>query len=191
MLEERYHSLSIFMEESVVSSLVGWINQPIVKQNIKNVLSAPTLAFGCYGLYNLFQRYLGHPSIEKQMNSSTLAHVSLITTALMTPLGIKIPEKIFCLLTSADQRLRWFGPNTVFEHNPLHPRHVMSFINLAMALPSVIKVCHYGISKLRSKPLPTIKREDWMAFWNALTSRPLQHFVNAIFLKDLSRVYRR
>lgn len=174
-----------------MSYLVGWINQPIVKQNIKNVLSAPTLAFGCYSLYHLFQRYLGTAANEKQTHVSTLTHVSLITTALMTPLGIKIPEKIFCFFISADHRLRWFGPNTVFEHNPLHPRHVMSFINLAMALPSVIKVCHYGISKLRSNPLPTINKEEWMASWNAFTSRPFQHFVNAILLKDVSRVYRR
>ncbi len=177
---------------SGMSFLISCVNQPIIKQSIKNALSAPTIAFGCLELYHLFQKYqAGHSSPEKQKDSFGLANISLITTALMTPLGIKIPEKIFCLLISADHRLRWFGPNTVFEHNPLHPRHVMSFINLAMALPSVIKVCHYGISKLRSKPLPTIKREEWMASWNAFTSRPLQHFVNAILLKDISRVYRR
>lgn len=175
-----------------MSFLVSCINQPIVKQSIKNALSAPTVAFGCYGLYQLFQKYhKGSYSPETPKASFGLAHFSLITTALMTPIGIKIPERIFCLLISTDQRLRWFGPNTVFEHNPLHPRHVMSFINLAMAIPSALKVCQFGLAKLRSQSPVSPKKEEWMASWNAFTSRPLQHLVNAILLKDLSRLYRR
>jgi hypothetical protein len=171
-------------------SLVSWANQPFIKQPIKNALAAPTIAFACYDLYQLFQKYHGNdPSLE-QKNTFGLVDVSLISTALMTPIGIKIPEKVFCFLTTSDQRMRWFGPNDVFERTPFHPRHVMSFINLALALPSFLNVCHYAISKIISTSAPKTKREDWMASWNVFTSRPLQHFVNAVLLKDLSRVFR-
>lgn len=171
--------------------LVNFINQPIVKQGIKNILSAPTLVFGCYELYDLFKKYqTGALASEEKDKNFGFAHFSLITTALMTPIGIKIPETLFCFLLNPDQRLRWFGPNTVFEHNPLHPRHLFSFFNLAIALPSTIKVCQYAVAKLRSKSLPKIETEEWMASWNVFTSRPVQHFVNAFLLKDLSRLYK-
>ncbi len=192
-----------------------FFNQPVVKEGLKNVFSVVTVAFGFLGAYDLYQTLKGRNiSSEKDANDPKwlqvaskiallAAKVALILSAFVSRPGVIVVSFLVNFIVSPAQLERVFGPNTIYAINPLHPRHLMSFVAAALAVPlvvlTIIKSLSWVFKKVigQSNPAKSVQNATQilsdsnvlqMTFFNAITSRPMLHLGNRITRIILLRI---
>lgn len=185
---------------------IRFLNQPVVKEGIKNIAGAVTFAFGIIEIYDICQIARGRKiSTEASAQSPrwkqiatkvtiVCAKVSLILSAGTSRPGIFIISTIMGKLFTTAQLERAFGPNARFAVNPWHPRHVVSIVAVILALPSVaqsafkgaswackkIRQCQEGTKRKQSEQWLTDSKIRLMALFNTITSRPVLHLGNRL-----------
>jgi hypothetical protein len=166
---------------------IDFLNQPSVKETIKNFCSSFTFAFGLVQLWVLFYRRKPCKNLPPLQGieraeeiAQTCTSISLILSAACSRPSVYLLSSLcdFCL--PADLFDAYFGPNTLFDLNPWHPRHVTSLIALGLALPSpIISLIHYVQSPAKASIKP-VQQLGWMALFNTLTCRPVLHTGNQL-----------
>ena len=151
---------------------VRFLNQPLVKEGVKNIAGIVIFAFGINTIYNSY-RSLHSRTLTINADSpqwpQNLTKISLILSATTSRPGAFIISKMIGCVFSQSRLERAFGPNTVFAINPWHPRHVVSIAAVILALPSL-----YG------KEWQADRKLRLMALFNLITSRPVQHLGNQL-----------
>lgn len=189
--------------QNLLSISVRFLNQPIIKENIKNIAGTVTFAFGLIELHDIYQILRNreittepcsdYPKWMQVANKVIIVctKISLILSAGVSRPGVFIISSIVgCVFTTA-QLNRVFGPNTTFAINPWHPRHVVSFVAVILAMPSLAQSAYNGINWTIKKiqqhqNAPT--NEHWltdakirlMILFNTITSRPVLHMGNKL-----------
>jgi hypothetical protein len=186
--------------------LVRLLNQPTIKEGIKNVAATMTFSFGLIEVFDLCQILRGkeistekNSTLPKWMqiaNTASLvfAKASLLLSGATSRPGVFIISKITSPLLSTDQLAR-LGPNTVFAVNPWHPRHFFSIAAVVLALPASAHSLYEG-ARWAFTQQHNEKSTSWlsnakirlMALLNTVTSRPVQHLGNQLCRKVLARL---
>jgi hypothetical protein len=149
-----------------------FLNQPVVKEGVKNVAGSLTLAFGLVEIYDLYRdrnTLAKDLTVEKVIRVS--ARVSLILSAGVSRPGVYLISSLVGCVFSTEQLTRVFGPNTIFAINPWHPRHVVSIVAVILALPAVVQMVTKGFSGMKLQ---------LMTGFNTMTSRPVLHIGNQL-----------
>lgn len=153
------------------------INQPPIKEAIKEIFGWITFLFGVREVLLLIQNGF--------RNTSTLVLISkfsLILSASVTRPGIFVISHFSYIFFETEQIEALFGPYTIFMSNPWHPRHIISFIALLMALPLAIQT----IRDLLKANNREVENEGWnkslriMTLFNTIASRPILHIGNRL-----------
>lgn len=189
---------------NVLSTTVRTLNQPFIKEGIKNVVGSITFAFGVIELCDLYQLFRGREiTTETYSNqpqwiqvankvSIVCAKISLVLSAGVSRPGIFIISSTIGSMFSSRQLEKLFGPNTIFAINPYHPRHVASIVAVVLALPTLGQSIYLGTRWVYNKT--QMNRSDTsstssgltdnkvrsMNVFNALTSRPVLHLGNQL-----------
>lgn len=151
-------------------SVVQFLNQPLVKEGVKNIANVVTFAFGITTIYNSYQSLRSRNITIKSAPPKwpqNLTRISLMLSATTSRPGVFIISKVVRCIFSQSRLERAFGPNTVFAINPWHPRHIVSIAAVILALPSL-----YG------KEWQADRNLRLMALFNLITSRPVLHLGN-------------
>lgn len=192
---------------NLFNTSVHLLNQPIVKESVKNIASPVTFAFGLVEIYDICQIARGRAiSTEVSLNSPNWiqvankvviisAKISLILSAGVSRPGVFIISSLIGSVSSTTQLNQLFGPNTLFAINPWHPRHVISITAVLLALPSVTQSTYEGINwayknirQYQNMPTDNHNVQYWltdtkirlMTIFNTITSRPTLHIGNQI-----------
>lgn len=193
--------------KGLVNTSVQLLNQPVVKEGVKNIASSVTFVFGLVEVYDMYQIALGreistepsltHPKWVQVANKVVIvsAKISLILSAGVSRPGVFLISSIVGCVFSTPQLERVFGPNTIFAINPWHPRHVISIAAVMLALPSIVQSTYRGMNwvykKIRYDQNVSVDRPDvniWltdtklrlMTLFNTTTSRPTLHVGNQL-----------
>lgn len=186
---------------------VRLLNQPIVKEGVKNVVGSMTFVFGLFEVYDVYQIARGREISTETCSTSpkwvqvankvviVCAKVALILSAGVSRPGVFIISSIVGRVFSTTQLERIFGPNTIFAINPRHPRHVISIAAVILSLPCVIQSTCKGINWVyktmrpnQNTPIDKSPVNYWltdhklrlMTLFNAMTSRPTLHVGNQL-----------
>ncbi len=147
----------------LVSTSVHLLNQPLVKQGIKNVAGSVTFVFGLVEVYDVYQILRGreistesYATYPKWIQIAykviiVSAKISLILSAGISSPGVFIISSLVGGIFSTHQLNRVFGPNTIFVINPWHPRHIISLAAVLLALPSIAQSTYLGIHQIYKK----------------------------------------
>lgn len=183
-------------------TVVGFFNQPLVKEGVKNVAGAVTCAFGIVELYDIYQIMRGR-EIGGDINPQSpawaqvaakvaifCAKLSLVLSAGVSRPGVFVISMFVGQFFTTAQLEAVFGPNTTFALNPWHPRHVCSIAAAILALPAVIQLMCQGISWLcrEIEHYQNQPQDHWltdfkvriMVLFNTITSRPMLHIGNRL-----------
>lgn len=188
-----------------VTPSVRLLNQPVVKEGVKNLAGSVTFFFGLVEIYDLYQIALGCKISTETCSASpkwlqvankvviVCSKISLILSAGVSRPGVFMISSLVGCVFSTVQLNRVFGPNTIFAINPWHPRHVMSIAAVILALPSVIqstyqgvhwinkKICYYqNTSPQQNNNWLTDSNTRLMILFNTITSRPTLHIGNQL-----------
>jgi hypothetical protein len=196
-------SISLGMKE-LFTSPIRLLNQPTVKEGVKNLAGSVTFVFGLIEIYDIYQIARGR-EISTEVCSTSLkwlqvankvvivcAKISLILSAGVSRPGVFIVSSLVGYVFSTAELDQVFGPNTIFAINPWHPRHIISIAAVILALPSVIQSTYKGINwmykKVRHYQNTTQETNNWltdskirlMTLFNTVTSRPTLHLGNQL-----------
>ncbi len=191
--------------KGLVNASARLLNQPVVKEGVKNLASSVTFIFGLVEIYDIYQIARGREILTEASSSSPkwlqVAHkvvivcgkISLILSAGVSRPGVFIISSFVGYVFSTAQLDRVFGPNTIFAVNPWHPRHVISIAAVILALPSVLQSTYKGVNWIHKKicqyqSTPPQQTNSWltdskvrlMALFNTITSRPTLHIGNKL-----------
>lgn len=163
----------------LLSASVQLLNQPAIKEGVKNVAGTATLVFGLVEIYQVYRDFstksVSQPLKWTQVAQKIViasARISLILSAGVSRPGVMIIAALVGSVFSTEELTRVFGPNTTFVINPWHPRHVVSIAAVLLALPFVIQSLYKTWNEdtgLRS-----------MTLFNTITSRPVLHLGNQL-----------
>jgi hypothetical protein len=181
------------------------LNQPIIKEGVKNIAGSVTFIFGLVEIYEIYQIIRGreistetYSTIPKWVQVVikvviVCAKVSLILSAGVSSPGVFIISSLVGCIFHTSHLERVFGPNTIFAVNPWHPRHIISIVAVILALPSVIQLTYKGVNWMHKKicdyqNMPIKKASHWltdskirlMALFNTISSRPALHIGNQV-----------
>ncbi len=193
--------------KNLFTSSVRLLNQPIVKEGVKNIAGTVTFAFGLVEISDIYQIARGRKITTEACSDYpkwvqvahkviiVCAKISLILSAGVSRPGVFIISSLIGCIFSTSQLDRVFGPNTIFAVNPWHPRHVVSIVAVVLALPSLAQSAYKGINwaykKIREYQGTSSNRSDvntWltdtkvriMTLFNTATSRPVLHLGNQL-----------
>jgi hypothetical protein len=159
---------------------INYMNQASVKQTFKDVVGMGAFVLGVGAIYSACKgQWLTKMANkdEEGWGKSThrfalgCAHVSLILSATVSPVGVWALSRVANTVFSAAQ-LGVLGPNTIFADNPWHPRHVVSFLAVGLAFPFGPFALHWGVKSKRENYL------QWAIAFTVITSRPALHVAN-------------
>jgi len=184
---------------------VHLLNQPLVKEGVKNLAGSVTFVFGLVEIYDIYRIARGREISTEASSTSpkwlqvankvviVCAKISLILSAGLSRPGVFIISSLLGCVFSTAQLDRVFVPNTIFAVNPWHPRHVISIAAVMLALPSVIQSTHKGVNWMYKKIChyqnnPPQQANNWltdskirlMTLFNTITSRPTLHIGNQL-----------
>lgn len=169
---------SINLGKNCLSQLSLVLNQPNVKQNIKNVIGYFTFAIGPWVAVSTVSDLKDR---AKTLSLSDLSsRFSLMLHAAVSPTGIIVISKIANTIFSRTTLDRC-GEYTIFAINPWHPRHVVSIAAVLFAIPAFIHVMNKKI--VQKQNLQERDNVHALALLITLMSRPIQHIVNQQVLK--------
>lgn len=201
--------------KGAVQASVHLLNQPLIKEGVKNVAGSVTMAFGLMEMYDVYQimccREIStelHSNFPRWVQSANkvvivCAKISLILSAGVSRPGVFIISSIVGSVFSTAQLDRVFGPNTIFAINPWHPRHIISIAAVLLALPSVAqsvykgghwvcqKICHYqneSGNRQEANHWLTDAKIRLVVLFNTITSRPTLHIGNQFGRFILGRI---
>lgn len=193
--------------KALLNGSVHLLNQPIVKEGVKNLAGSVTFVFGLLEVYDVSQIARCREISTEACSTSpkwvqiakkiviVCAKISLILSAGVSRPGVFIISSLVGCVFSTAQLDRVFGPNTIFKINPWHPRHLISIAAVILALPSVLestcKGIHWAYKKIRhyqNAPGDEQKTNQWltdlkvrvMVLFNTITSRPTLHIGNQL-----------
>lgn len=184
--------------KGLVSIPVNILNQPVVKEGVKNVAGIATFFFGLIECADLVQVWQGRKiSTEASTDSSDeikCSKFSLVLSGAVSRPGVYLISSLVGRVFSTSQLERAFGPNINFANNTCHPRHVVSFFAVILALPSVAKStyegCYWVYRKVVQEPktIDSDNADCWisdykvplMTLFNTVTSRPVLHSGNLL-----------
>lgn len=193
--------------KDLFSGSVRFLNQPLVKEGVKNMAGTVTFVFGLVEIYDIYQILRGREiSTESRSDSPqwmqtahkvvvVCAKISLILSAAVSRPGIFLISSLAESVFSTSQLKKIFGPNTIFAVNPWHPRHIVSIAAVILAFPSVAQSAYIGVNwayrKIRQhhdQPAEGKNLRNWltdtkmrlMALFNTVTSRPFLHIGNQL-----------
>lgn len=187
------------MIKNVIVPTSQFLNQPLVKENIKNVTDRMSFAFAIFGLYNIGQILLGHrvsseaaPSgLEKMAVVS--GKISVLLSGLNSQISVKLFSKLASYVTTPAQLERLFS-----AVNPRHPRHVLSIAALVFAAPSITLSTYktvnwaYRVIRPSTKKTKSVNSSVFgltdakvraMVLFNTLFSRVTLHNANQFIAK--------
>jgi hypothetical protein len=188
---------------------VRFLNQPAVKEGIKNIATTMTFAFGLVEVCDLYQIYQGRaichssapegsPPWAKTAYKASLisAKMSLLLSGATSRPGVYLISKAVGCAFSTSQLERFLGKNTVFAVNPWHPRHVVSIAAVILALPAnayslyeLTRVYRWDFVSIKNTLFNlTDSKIRLMSLLNTLTSRPVQHLGNQFLSSMVRRV---
>ncbi len=184
---------------------VRLLNQPLVKEGVKNITGTVTFVFGLVEIYHIYHLARDHeittdvcsdyPKWIQVANNVMIVctKISLILSAGVSYPGVFIISSLIGCFFSTSQLKQVCGPNTIFVVNPWHPRHIVSIAAVILALPSLAQSAYNGINwaykKVRHYPDMSINGSNvrvWltdtkirlMTLFNTTTSRPVLHLGN-------------
>jgi hypothetical protein len=191
--------------KGLFNASVRLLNQPVVKEGVKNLAGSVTFVFGLVEIYDIYQIARGREISTEACSTSpkwlqvankvviVCAKISLILSAGVSRPGVFIISSLVGCVFSTSQLDRVFGPNTIFAVNPWHPRHVISIAAVILALPSLIQSTYKGINWMCKKicqyqNIPAQQTDNWltdskirlMTLFNTITSRPTLHMGNQL-----------
>lgn len=186
-------------------STVVFLNQPLIKESIKNIVGTVTFIFGLIEIYDICLTLQGKeittPTTSQDPEWLVVAHkviivcakISIILSALSSPPGVFLASLAVGCFFSAAQIENVFGPNTTFEKNPWHPRHVVSIAAIIFALPSIALTVYQTVDwvcrNIEYFYFEEVDNENnWlsdikvkvMTLFNTATSRPILHIGNQL-----------
>ncbi|GAB4230955.1 MAG: hypothetical protein Tsb0021_09150 [Chlamydiales bacterium] len=190
---------------------VGYfLNQPLAKEGIKGIAGCVTFVFGAIEIYDMYhilhdlkatsEAYVEYPKWVRIAHKIVIicTKISLILSAGVSRPGIYMISMLTRSIVSSYRLEQIFGPNTIFAVNPRHPRHIMSFVTVLLALPSVIQSTYKGSKwffqnsqggqsseNLQNGYRLTDARVRMMSVFNTFTSRPALHLANQIMKSNL------
>ncbi len=148
--------------------ITEFVNQPTVKQGIKNIVGFGTCVIGVKALCDLYENKAPDQVALK------CAQVSFILSAMVTPLGVWGISLVVNRLFTNAQLEKVFGPNTIFAVNWTHPRHIASLASTALVIPFIAK--RLFVSKTDKEDITA----ELCAYWVLLTGRPVLHVGNQL-----------
>lgn len=193
--------------KGLFNTSIHLLNQPIIKENVKNIAGTVTFVFGLVEIYDIYQISLGREiSTETNLNSPkwvqiankvviVCAKISAILSACVSRPGVFVISSLAGRVCSTIQLDQTFGPNTIFAVNPWHPRHIGSIAAVIFALPSVVQSAYLAMRWLNRKvhhyqemPKDESDVSNWltdtkirlMTLFNTITSRPVLHIGNQL-----------
>lgn len=180
--------------KSLCHTPVQILNQPVIKNGVKQSVGICTFAFGVFELYDLCRVYQfrkkremvlipegtgwGVASQNTQDFITLTGRISRLFSAAVSPPGVYLITKgMHCVFTTP-QLERVFGVNTIFAVNWRHPRHVVSLAAVILALPTIAQSAYHCFAERRVLETPTQRIQTAMLFFNTFTSRPVLHLGN-------------
>lgn len=142
--------------KSFVVKVGGLLNQPLVKEGVKNIASVVTFIFGIVEIYAIYQSVKNRnitteTSTQKFSWPETIkkivvvcAKISLILSGMVSRPGLFIISTLVGHFFTPLQLESVFGPNTIFAVNPWHPRHVASIAAVILVLPTLLQTLYQG-----------------------------------------------
>lgn len=200
----------MFVRDAITST-VRLLNQPVIKSNVKVVSSSFTFVFGLFEVYDLCNIALGRristecgvgwKNNTAKKVSILSAKISLVLSAGVSRPGVYLISNLAGTFFTTAQLEKVFGPNTIFEINPWHLRHVVSIVAVILALPSLVETthrvltCSYRIVRYGNGSRLGIDGPPWLTdnkvrlfnFFNTVTSRPVLHLGNEL-IKGLMKL---
>lgn len=142
---------------------VRLLNQPIVKEGVKNIAGTVTFVFGVVEIYDIYQIVRARVVRGREITTEACSDypkwmqvtnkviiicskISLVLSAGVSRPGVVIISLLIGCVFSTSQLNRVFGPNTIFAVNPWHPRHVVSIAAVILALPLLAQSVYKGIN---------------------------------------------
>ncbi|KIC72897.1 hypothetical protein DB44_BY00200 [Candidatus Protochlamydia amoebophila] len=181
-----------------------YLNSIFLKEIIKNCASILTCTFGILEICNLYQiskgRHLLNALFSTNIGISKIhifsiicSKISLILSAVASRPGFALITEVSYYFFSPLQMEVYFGPNTIFEVNPWHPRHVISILAVCFACPILLQLFYQSFRRINlfinkyfqcqmtetsSTRRLTDAKETFIWFFNFLASRPILHIGN-------------
>lgn len=195
----NFGSSKQFLVDSLQFS-VNWLKSPMVKPAIKRHVGTATFCFGigefATVLDQAYRRDFENPFDKKftwLQTANKLANLSqrfsLLLSAAVSPTGVRLIGTLVGKVASPATLIAVFGPNTIFAVNPSHPRHVVSFVAVALALPVIAQLSYNAcvwmdrtINHRKGVELLPIDRAIFTLF-NLVFSRPTLHICSLILSK--------
>lgn len=148
--------------KEVLKVPVRFLNQPIIKENVKNFAGLFTFACGLLEIHDVLRGRAVSTEVNSkaapastwsQANKVSLvcARISLILSAGVSRPGVYLISTLTGCVFSTSQLERAFGPNTTFAVNPWHPRHVVSIAAFALSLPAVAQSTYQAYQWAKKK----------------------------------------
>lgn len=184
------------------------LNQPAIKEGIKNVAGCVTFGFGVAALYDGYQILRGRRRISSENpNPGTpqlaqvsyriallYAKVSLVFSAAVSRPGVFLISSLAGALFTSQQLEKAFGVNTIYALNPNHPRHKFSFVATLLALPLLVQTLYtagraiFHATKVPQRSPSAPLHTPWLTdakvrminLFNFATSRPVLHIGNQL-----------
>ncbi len=196
---------------NALGATARFLNQPVIKEGLKNVFSSLTFAGGLFEIYQCYQhrnwnwKILKIKLIKIKINdwrptvsvaTKTCSSISIILSAGVSRPGVYLTSSLVGAIFSKAQLERQLGPNTIYAINPTHPRHVFSIAAVIFAMPSLLQsTCRgaaWAYKKMtsleikRNIPKTVTEREvefrrNIIILFNTITSRPVLHKINQLF----------
>lgn len=182
-------------------SILHIFNQLSIKESVKNVAGGIALAFGVTELYHCC--LLKKKKISNETDHASWKQIALKIALLFAKISILLSAAVSrpaCFFLSRMVEIfvpssffdKIFGPNSTFQINPIHPRHVVSFLALALSLPLLCETISQSIfwsnqdnliseTPSKSASEQEMKRARYAVLTNAALSRPLLHCGNLFF----------
>lgn len=190
-----------------LGTAVHFLNQPIVKENIKKIAGIATFIFGLVEIYDLCQIMRGgeiatdiDPGEPQWIQTAAkvsivFAKISIILSAAVSRPGVYVISTLAGRIATQAQLDRLFGPNTIYAQNPWHPRHVASIAAVILAIPVMVQTICLGftwvnrrVRQLQEEDVEIDQKQNqgWLTdakirlivLFNTLTSRPVLHIGN-------------
>ncbi len=180
------------MGPSKALQVVSFFNTPVVKERMKKLFGSANFAIGIVDVFFCSKENpietLDQGTWEKTAHKIViiLAKVSILLSYLSSYPSLVIFSAVTKRFFSNIQLERAFGPNTTFQKNPLHPKHVVSIAGTLLGLPSILYSVYLGSTYLCQKLLGKAKKNtkptktELLVFFKTVFDRPTLHIVNRV-----------
>lgn len=191
-----------------LKNATSFLNQEGIKEPLKIVFGSMTFIFGVLEIYHeaneCYRSLTGKVKVMPLKEPSTwtdtalkvtflFARIAIVTSTFTSPPGLSIISVVAKKCFTANQLIRFFGPNLNFVSTPYHPRHIVSITACLLGIPETIKML-WNLSlnkpeKEKEHPDTLLSEREIQVIntWNTVTSRPSLHFFNYLFRQLLRR----